>query len=306
MHYLPKHVLPRITVLSLAIALLATGVLGAAFQGAQASSDSSPLLESWQVQAQETPDDEMHTYTLHSRWTAIAWLGEDGIEASEALSGTGENEAGNDVSDDIASIWLWDAAEQEWQAYFPVDLPGASDFETLTRFEVYWVALADDVDMVEWEIEMPAAQGYPSGYPTLPDALEAYIEGEGQTYSGPCLEAEAPEDIGSWCSLIETQTDTEATVSFGPTFSEFAVSVTLERQAGEGWVVTDEDPVGVTPTATATGTSSPTATGTATATPTTPAATNTATATPTTPTATATATATPTTPTATATATETP
>ena len=85
------------------------------------------------------PTGQMVTYELHFRWTLIVWRGADGMSVRTALGGAD----GKDVSGKVSALFTWDAGTNAWHAYFTgaEDIPGASDFTTLTRGAVYWVAI---------------------------------------------------------------------------------------------------------------------------------------------------------------------
>src|SRR5262249_45197374 len=75
------------------------------------------------------------TFTLNFRWTLITWTGADNIPVSDALGGTGANDAGNDISDQVTAFYGWDAAAQNWLGYFPtgVSVPGANNLTALKQ-----------------------------------------------------------------------------------------------------------------------------------------------------------------------------
>src|SRR5207237_700514 len=53
---------------------------------------------------------EQATFTLSFRWTLITWTGADNIPVSDAIGGTGANDPGNDISDQVTAVYGWDAA----------------------------------------------------------------------------------------------------------------------------------------------------------------------------------------------------
>jgi hypothetical protein len=73
----------------------------------------------------------------------------------------------------------------------------------------------------------------------LAEASRIYVEQRGQAYAGACEETESPDDSGLWCSKVVERSDTRAVVNFGPTFSEFVVTVTFERIDGLWQVVAE-------------------------------------------------------------------
>lgn len=83
------------------------------------------------------------TFTLNFRWTLHTWAGADNIPVADALKGTGANDAGNDIFDQVTAIYGWAAAAQDWLAYFPagVSVPGANDLVALKTGEAYWIAI---------------------------------------------------------------------------------------------------------------------------------------------------------------------
>jgi hypothetical protein len=85
------------------------------------------------------PTGQMVTYELHFRWTLVVWRGADGMSVRTALGGAD----GKDVSGQVSALFTWDAGANAWHAYFTgaEEIPGASDFTTLTRGAVYWVAI---------------------------------------------------------------------------------------------------------------------------------------------------------------------
>ncbi|MDZ7727566.1 MAG: hypothetical protein U5Q44_04845 [Dehalococcoidia bacterium] len=48
-----------------------------------------------------------HEYTLNFRWSLVTWMGADGISPADAIGGTGENEGGDDISDQVTAIYGW-------------------------------------------------------------------------------------------------------------------------------------------------------------------------------------------------------
>jgi len=72
---------------------------------------------------------------------------------TDALKGTGANDAGNDISDQVTAIYGWDAAAQDWLGYFPtgVNVPGANDLVTLDQGAAYWIAIKGP-SSVTWTI----------------------------------------------------------------------------------------------------------------------------------------------------------
>lgn len=91
------------------------------------------------------------TYQLQPVWTAVPWLGVDGLSVEDALRGTGPNEAGNDVSGAVTAVYWWDSAQQQWRSYFPGAPSWANTLQHLTRGEVYWVAVRPG-QPVEWTV----------------------------------------------------------------------------------------------------------------------------------------------------------
>ncbi|MFN8508026.1 MAG: hypothetical protein U0547_10745 [Dehalococcoidia bacterium] len=93
------------------------------------------------------------TFTLNFRWSLITWTGADNIPVTDALKGTGANDAGNDISDQVTAVYGWDAAAQDWLGYFPtgVNVPGANDLVTLDQGAAYWIAIKGP-SSVTWTI----------------------------------------------------------------------------------------------------------------------------------------------------------
>jgi hypothetical protein len=83
------------------------------------------------------------TYTLNFRWSLITWNGADNIPVADALHGTGANDAGNDIFDNVTAVYGWDAAAQDWLGFFPagVSVPGANDLTHLRQGQAYWIAI---------------------------------------------------------------------------------------------------------------------------------------------------------------------
>lgn len=96
------------------------------------------------------------SYTLNFRWSLITWAGADGISVTDALKGTGtggQNPGGNDISSSVTAIYGWNAAAQQWLAYFPsgVNVPGANDLTSLNTGQAYWIAITGP-SSVTWTI----------------------------------------------------------------------------------------------------------------------------------------------------------
>jgi hypothetical protein len=85
------------------------------------------------------------SYTLNFRWSLITWQGADNIPVGDALKGGAgtKNPAGNDISASVTAVYGWDAAAQQWLAYFPsgVNVPGANNLTALDLGSAYWVAI---------------------------------------------------------------------------------------------------------------------------------------------------------------------
>lgn len=82
----------------------------------------------------------------------------------------------------------------------------------------------------EREVDASSSQTTPQA------AIEALVEGRGDTYAGLCEQTRSPQDIGKVCSkLIETRAGVEAHL-IGRTFSEFATWVFVAPRDG-GWSV---------------------------------------------------------------------
>jgi hypothetical protein len=82
-------------------------------------------------------------YTLNFRWSLITWFGADGIAPADALKGTGANEGGTDISNDVTAVYGWQQASQTWLAYFPggESVPGANNLTGLNNGDAYWIAI---------------------------------------------------------------------------------------------------------------------------------------------------------------------
>jgi hypothetical protein len=83
------------------------------------------------------------TYTLNFRWSLITWNGADNIPVTDALRGTGANDAGNDIFDQVTAVYGWEQSSQDWLGFFPsgVDVPGANDLTNLRQGSAYWIAI---------------------------------------------------------------------------------------------------------------------------------------------------------------------
>lgn len=95
------------------------------------------------------------TYTLHTRWTLLTWTGNPGVAVSDAIRGSGVPGA-TDLSQRITAVFLWDAANAVWKAYFTGadNIPGATDFTQFTPGAVYWVAV-QGTGQVPWVVLTP-------------------------------------------------------------------------------------------------------------------------------------------------------
>jgi len=93
------------------------------------------------------------TYTLNFRWSLITWNGADNIPVTDALHGTGANDAGNDIFAQVTAVYGWDAAAQAWLGFFPagVNVPGANDLVNLKKGAAYWIAITGP-SSVSWTI----------------------------------------------------------------------------------------------------------------------------------------------------------
>lgn len=82
-------------------------------------------------------------YELGFQWSLVSWSGASNIPVQDALTGTGLNEAGNDISGGVTAVYGWSGASQQWLAFFPqgVNLPGANTLTTLIKGQPYWVAV---------------------------------------------------------------------------------------------------------------------------------------------------------------------
>ncbi|MCC7365777.1 MAG: hypothetical protein IT303_15540 [Dehalococcoidia bacterium] len=94
------------------------------------------------------------TVTLNVRWSLVTWTGSDDIPVEDALKGTGLNEGGSDIFDQVTAVYGWDAAAQDWLGYFPagVGVPGANDLTALEMGQAYWIAIKGP-SSVTWTIE---------------------------------------------------------------------------------------------------------------------------------------------------------
>ncbi|MGE3696098.1 MAG: hypothetical protein AB7H85_12855 [Dehalococcoidia bacterium] len=83
------------------------------------------------------------TYSLNFRWSLITWNGADNIAVADALKGTGANDTGNDIFDQVTAIYGWEQQAQDWLGFFPagVSVPGANDLVTLKTGQAYWIAI---------------------------------------------------------------------------------------------------------------------------------------------------------------------
>ena len=81
-------------------------------------------------------------YTLTFRWSLITYAGPT-VPVTDALKGTGANDAGNDIFDQVTAVYGWDQAAQQWLGFFPsgVDVPGANDLTQLETGKAYWIAI---------------------------------------------------------------------------------------------------------------------------------------------------------------------
>jgi hypothetical protein len=93
------------------------------------------------------------TFTLTFRWSLVTWTGADNIPVADALHGTGANDAGNDIFDEVTAVYGWDAAAQDWLGFFPagVSVPGANDLASLDNGAAYWIAI-EGPGNVTWTI----------------------------------------------------------------------------------------------------------------------------------------------------------
>ncbi len=92
-------------------------------------------------------------YTLNFRWSLITWAGADNIPPMDALSGTGDNEGGTDILDEVTAVYGWEASSQSWLAFFPdgVDVPGANDLTGLRTGHAYWIAIRGP-ESITWTV----------------------------------------------------------------------------------------------------------------------------------------------------------
>jgi hypothetical protein len=69
----------------------------------------------------------------------VTWQG-SATSPAEALDGSGIG--GADISGAITAIYAWNAASQDWHAYFPGNegVPGANDLQALETGRPYWIA----------------------------------------------------------------------------------------------------------------------------------------------------------------------
>ncbi|MGE0571685.1 MAG: beta strand repeat-containing protein [Dehalococcoidia bacterium] len=85
------------------------------------------------------------SYTLTFRWTLLTWMGIDGLAVDAAVKGLESPDvaATNDVSGRVTAIFFWDSTNQRWLAWFPnaSNVPGANDFTTLRKGQVYFFAI---------------------------------------------------------------------------------------------------------------------------------------------------------------------
>ncbi|MBK6662571.1 MAG: hypothetical protein IPG47_07400 [Thermoflexaceae bacterium] len=99
------------------------------------------------------------TFTLNFRWSLVTWTGADATPVADALKGTGANDAGNDISDQVTVVYGWDAPAQDWLGYFPggVNVPGANDLTKLMSGAAYWIAIKGP-GAVNWTIATDVGQ----------------------------------------------------------------------------------------------------------------------------------------------------
>lgn len=92
-------------------------------------------------------------YTLNFRWSLITWAGADNIPPMDALSGTGDNDGGTDILDEVTAVYGWEASSQSWLAFFPdgVDVPGANDLTGLQTGHAYWIAIRGP-ESITWTV----------------------------------------------------------------------------------------------------------------------------------------------------------
>jgi hypothetical protein len=105
----------------------------------------------WDVVGSLPAPSAAQIYRLQPVWTAVPWLGIDGLSVDDALRGTGPNEVGNDVSGAVTAIYWWDNAQQVWRSYLPGGPAWVNTLYRLTRGEVYWVAVAQG-QSVQWTV----------------------------------------------------------------------------------------------------------------------------------------------------------
>ena len=93
------------------------------------------------------------SYSLSFRWSLITWAGANNISVTDALKGTGANDAGNDIFDQVTAVYGWEQASQTWLGFFPagVNVPGANDLTKLTEGQAYWIAIKGP-SSVTWTI----------------------------------------------------------------------------------------------------------------------------------------------------------
>lgn len=66
-------------------------------------------------------------------------------------------------------------------------------------------------------------------------AIKAEVESRDKTYAGLCLEIDQNQHVFQWCAFVQSLTQTQAEVTFGPVLSDEIERVTFTR-AGAGWV----------------------------------------------------------------------
>lgn len=83
------------------------------------------------------------SFQLTFRWTLHTWVGPNNIPVADALHGTGLNDLGNDIYDQVTAVYGWQQASQEWLGFFPsgVSVPGANDLIVLQTGQAYWIAI---------------------------------------------------------------------------------------------------------------------------------------------------------------------
>ena len=134
--------------------------------------EPSPTIETPGPTATPVPGGEGNdTYTLHFRWSLVAWWGADAVPIEDALRGHGAG--ANDIFDTVTAVVGWDGATQSWLGYFPgsAGVPGANELQAFTTGSAYWIAVEGPGD-ASWTI---ATDEGPGDTPPAPEPTETPV-----------------------------------------------------------------------------------------------------------------------------------